>query len=122
MGTSAQEHPLRPLRIPYEAMKFEWVCSHYDVHLEGTCRVNGELMRFRTVYNGRPGQSIKCTVFPLSSMDKFCWKFHQKAFELCVGRHCTYPQAEKVWFHLKRPEWFWGAVKSLYYHFTMPID
>lgn len=102
-------------RVPYEYMHFEWVSSHYDVHLEGLCRVNGELMYFKTEKSHLcyPWRNLRCHVFPLRGIDKLAWRIRQRLFEVCVGRHWSYPYRKtktcKI-YPLGR------HIGSLYYH------
>ena len=108
-------------------MRWEWINFHYDIHLSGLCWVNNELMRFETEQSHiwYPWRNLTCHVFKLTTWEYFKWRFHQRAFELCVGTHWTYEKDKpqiKTWFKLKKPEWFWQCVMNLYYHFTLPID
>jgi hypothetical protein len=86
-----------------------WETFHYDMPITGICRHNNQLCRFETDYDTQI-----CTIYSLTTWEKFKWLCHKKCFEICVGYHCTYPK--KVWFHYRKPKWFWKRVCSMYYY------
>lgn len=99
---------------PYEAVKFIWVSNHYDLHLSGICNDNGELRRFETNYD-----TGEVSLFALTMREKVKWKMRQLAFELCVGKHCTYPDRKNgARFYYRRPKWFWKLIFRAYYAST----
>lgn len=113
--TASAPHMPRPdWRVPYEHMDFVWVSQHYDVHLEGLCRMGGTLCRFETPWPAR--SRIRCHVFRLTWRARWQWRCRQWLFERCVGQHWSYPQRRRgVRFYSKRPRWLWQALFRAYY-------
>jgi len=113
------EHPklLKPdLRIPYDHMRWEWISSHWDIHLAGLCWVGKELMRFTTECSPFK-KNLKCHVFRLSPEEHLDWRIQQRLFEWCVGYHWSY-RGNRVRGKSgqRRPVWFWWYfVTKLYY-------
>jgi len=110
------------IQLPYDKVDFIWVKSHYDVHLEGLCRVNNKIHRFKIASEFGYDEDLDDYVLPimnvykLSKVDKIKWLFRKWLFEVCVGKHFTYPDRKNgVRFYTKSPKWFWNKVFRLYY-------
>jgi hypothetical protein len=89
------------------------VQEHYDVHLEGLCRVKGKLCRFATLNAFDEGEPPLCAVYPLTVRERLWWLWRKKRFEVCVGYHWTYPRTRS--FHIRRPRWLFQALFNLHY-------
>lgn len=97
--------------IPYDKMEWVWISNHYDIHLDGLCRFNGELARFET-WNA--DENPVCKIFQLTISEKARWLFRKWAFELCIGRHWTYPdRVDGASFHMEG--WFGKSMFNIYY-------
>jgi hypothetical protein len=100
--------------IPYDELTFVWVRSHYDVHLEGLCRLKGKLCRFATLNAFDDGEPpLVCAVYPLTMRERLWWLWRKKRFEVCVGYHWTYPRTKG--FYIRRPRWLFQALFNLHY-------
>ena len=89
-----------------------YVTSFYDVPLEGTCRVEGEYMRFEL----KDENSMDYYCYRMSSPEKIKAKISQKLFEICVGYHCTYNGNKRMsHFHYRRPKWLYKILFDLYF-------
>lgn len=97
-----------------DEVDFIWYWSHYDVHLEGLCKYDGNLCRFehvRFVWEEDEDGDLEIVdnlydIFSLTLKDKIKLKLRQWKFELCVGKHCSYPHRENgVRYKSKRPIW-----------------
>lgn len=105
--------------IPYNDTAFVWVNSHYDIHLEGLCTYSGMLCRFvahdNTDYQRMAAAcpycssdddenwdactcdsyvDVVCDIYQLTPIEKLKWIYRKTLFELCVGRHWSYPDHE----------------------------
>lgn len=86
-----------------------WVANHWDIHLTGLMMHDGRLARFETDEETR-----MVNVFHLSLLERLQWLVRKRLFEVCVGRHWTYPgRANGVRF--RRGGWFKRALFRLYY-------
>lgn len=110
------------VQLPYDRVDFVWVKSHYDIHLEGLCKYNGELHRFKVGSDFGYDEGVEDYILPimniykLNRIEKFKWLCRKKLFEICVGKHFTYPYRKNgVRFYTKSPKWFWSKVFKLYY-------
>ena len=111
------------MKITYNDADFVWISHHWDVHLEGLCRVNNELMHFKTIeeniYDEKKDEysydQIKVDIFKLGFTEKLRWILKWRLFELCVGTHWTYPQKNSGRYTLRKPLWFWNIILSIYY-------
>ena len=116
---------LKPdFRIDYDHMRWEWISSHWDIHLKGLCWVNGELCRFTMQPWCYPFRHMpKCHVFRLSAGDRLRWRLRQRLFEWCVGYHWSYRggKTRPAGMVHRNPWWFWGPLQSLYYWFQRPF-
>lgn len=102
-------------KIPYDQMDFVWITDHYDIHLSGLCRVDGELMLFKIV-DVSDNEMPSYVVYPLTRLQKVKWLWKKWLFEVCIGEHWSYPQRKKgIHFYIKSPTWFWSTVFALYY-------
>ena len=96
---------------PYDEMDWVWISDHYDIHLDGLCRHDGELSRFKTDFD-----SEICTIYTLTNWEKIKWLWRKRMFEVCIGYHWTYPHRKQgVRFNYKKPRWFWDIIFKLYY-------
>lgn len=103
-------------RIPYRHVNFLWVSNHYDVHLEGLCLVRGKIMRFEMPRDRFREEMPRLHVFKLGFLEKLHWLAKKKAFEICVGKHWTYPDRKHgVHFHIRKPEWLSRLLLNVYY-------
>jgi hypothetical protein len=99
----------------YKEMNFVWVSSHWDIHLKGLCIEEGKLQRFKTDYD-----TELCTIYPLTTKEKFIWLFKKKMFEWCVGYHWTYPHRKTGnLYHRRKPVWIHKGLVWLYYTITL---
>ena len=100
--------------IGYDSADWLWVSNHHDVHLTGLLLFDGQLCRFETDY-----ESELVSVYALDLKQKAGWIFRKKLFELCVGRHLSYPArlqgAEFCW---RYPRWLHKQLFELYYKVT----
>ena len=108
------------LRIKYEHINFVWVSDHYDIHLSGLCRMNGQLMRFEIPKNskwcGGPWHIPRFHIYKLNPIEKLCLLLKKRLFEICIGKHWTYPDRKQgVRSKIRKPLWFWRLVFKLYY-------
>ena len=96
-------------------MEMVWVSLYWDGPREGLCRVGGELLRFATCprYVGRKPW---LWLFRLSWHERLRWLAMKALFELCVGRHWTYPdRANGAVYRERRPKWLHRLAFSCYY-------
>jgi hypothetical protein len=97
--------------VDYSSVDFVWISDHYDIHLAGLCKDNGELKRFETDF-----ETTDVYLFPLTLKEKIRWKARQKLFELCVGKHWTYPNRRTgLDVVLQYPRWLSEFLFRLYY-------
>lgn len=106
--------------IPYDKVDFVWIKNHYDIHLKGLCRYNGELCEFETDYPDTPEEWNNPKVFikNLTWYEKLRWLINKKLFEWCVGYHWSYPQRldkSKRYFKMRRPKWLFKILFDTYY-------
>ncbi len=99
--------------LSYTDVDFVWVSNHYDIHLNGICRLNGEICRFDTDYD-----TMVVSVFNLSLLEKIKWLSRKKLFELCVGKHWTYPQRGDGVYYKSKTSWFLQFIEKIYYKFN----
>lgn len=101
--------------IPYEQMNFVWETDRYDFPLSGLCRLNNKLCRFKILNWEKETPDYK--VYNLSFPEKLYWLWKKKVFEICIGRHCTYPDKEDgIHFYYKKPKWIWKIIFNIYFH------
>lgn len=101
--------------VDYKDMDFVFVTNHYDIHIEGLCRINNKLWSFK-LYDMNDAASSVYAVTPLNCVDTLKAVIAKKAFEICVGYHWTYPnRTNGEEFYMKSPKWFWNMVFHLYY-------
>jgi hypothetical protein len=107
-----------------DQVSFVWVSSHWDVHLEGVCRHEGQLCRFEcenpTRYDDDGGPSRpRYSIYSLSTKEKLRWLYRKKKFEICVGYHWTYPYcAQGRLFYLRKPRWLFALL--WWWHYGKP--
>lgn len=96
--------------------------GYYDGPLSGLCRFNGELCEFELhaeEYIGDEDEFERVRMFdikPLGGFKKCRRIFGKWLFEICVGRHCSYPNRSRgEFFYWKYPRWFWEIVFNVYY-------
>lgn len=86
----------KPPPVP-EVQDFKWVyvIDHWDIHLKGMCKVNGELLFFRLESDQYPaGPSVYGIYrFPPEEMAYFLQR--KSEFEEQVGMHFTYDEGGK---------------------------
>jgi hypothetical protein len=98
--------------IDYDDVAFFWICDHRDIHLGGLCFFQGELCMFETQLPTSPSnknEPLSCEIYSLNRLEKFRWLTRKWKFEICVGKHWTYPhRAGGVHF-------VGGSLSRLYY-------
>lgn len=100
----------------YRDMDFTWISSHYDVHLRGLCKSDGKLCWFDTDKGVLDVDEGTCAIFKLSWYEKILYRFKQKMFELCVGKHWTYPcRKDGTIFYYKKPVILHKILMAIYY-------
>jgi hypothetical protein len=98
--------------VPYEAMQWVWISDHWDCHMSGLCCHNRRLRWFEAEYDddGEYRDNTKYSIYSLSLLEKLRRLWHKKKFEICVGRHWTYPDRNNgVMFQRKKIKWL-GAI------------
>lgn len=107
--------------IPYKEVKFKWVSTHYDVHLNGTCIYNGELCEFENKYPDYNEEidefeEMQVKIYQLDLLNKLKWIKSQLVFEKCVGYHWSYDNNKRgKSFHYRNPEWFYKLLFNWFY-------
>ena len=100
----------------HEALEWEFVADHYDVHLKGLVRCDGRWCEAELVSDPWEfDQPLIYLVTPLSWRGWMRWKVRQWGFELCVGTHWSGSKRPRKRYRLRRPRWFWKRVFQLYY-------
>lgn len=107
--------------LDYEDMDFVYITNHYDVHLEGLCRYNGELHKFKispalSDKEFYEDEIVRYDVSSLTILEKIKAIYKKKMFEWCVGYHWSYPRKPGTTFKIKRPKWFWNRVFNVYFY------
>lgn len=103
---------LKTAEVPYDQVEWVWISNHYDIHLDGLCRFEGELSRFETWESD--SDNPVCRIFRLSALQKVSWLLQKKLFEICIGRHWTYPDRKQgARFHMGG--WSGKALFTAYY-------
>jgi hypothetical protein len=105
------------IRVPYKDVEWVWIADHYDIHLGGLARHKGELMRFETpgfYWSTRRRLSPVVRLYRLSWAEKAVWLRRKRTFEVCVGRHWTYPD-RRLGHRSRKPRWLREALSWLYY-------
>lgn len=98
--------------VPYAEMQWVWVTDYYDVPLRGLCRYHGRRCRFEVA--DEDGETYR--VISLTRLERCRWMARKWLFELCVGRHWSYPaRVQGVRFQWRRPQWLWRYVLRAYY-------
>lgn len=80
--------------------------------------MNGNLMRFELPKGSKLAywRLPHMHVYNLNLIEKMRWLFKKRLFEICIGKHWTYPDRKQgVCFKIKKPRWFWKIVFKLYY-------
>jgi hypothetical protein len=101
--------------LPYDKVDFRWISSHYDVHLKGSCMINGSLHEFE---NDHPedDKEMMVRIYKLDLISKLKWYWMQWCFEKCVGYHWTYPQRKQGQrFYYRKPKWLYVRIFNWYY-------
>lgn len=107
--------------LPYDAVDFRWISNHYDVHLNGTCMLDGELCEFEgelPAYNDERDEweEMIVRVYRIDRMSRIRWRLRQWLFEQCVGYHCTYPHRRQGHpLYYRRPVWLYKKLHKMYY-------
>jgi hypothetical protein len=76
-------------KMRYEDVKFRFITNHYDVHLSGTCSYNGRIARFKNL--DPYADKMWCQITELNFVERTKERLRQLWFEICVGKHWTYP-------------------------------
>lgn len=97
--------------VKREELQFVWISHFWDVPLDGLCRVDGKLMRFREAFADGTYQ-----VLDLKPHQKARWLLRKWLFECCVGEHWSYPQrVNGARFYWRKPVWLHKALFWAYY-------
>ena len=78
--------------IPYDEVDFNFISSHYDVHLNGTCIHKGDLCEFYThrEYDDDADEFIDIvSIYKLSFIEKLRWELKQYMFSTVPGLEFT---------------------------------
>ena len=84
-------------KVEYKNMNFVWVSKHYDFHLEGLCKFNNKLCKFKLSDNWDNidlNTVIFYNIYYLDLLEKLEWLIRKKLFEICIGKHWTYPRED----------------------------
>lgn len=102
--------------VQYKKVDFRFVCSHWDIHLTGTCTHKGKLCFFK-VYNKYPTKKYYAAIFSLNLAERIKWVVKQWIFEQMVGYHWSYKDGVKVWnrSYIRNPRWLYLILFKLYY-------
>lgn len=101
--------------LPYDKIDFRWISSHYDVHLNGSCMLDGILHEFKNDYPD-DDEEMMVRIYKLDLISKIKWYCRQWIFEKCVGYHWTYSNVNRVrGFYYRNPKWFYVCLYNLYY-------
>ena len=108
----------RIVTLPYDEVDFVWVSNHYDVHLEGLCKMGNTLFWFKT--NNYPNhfafdENLKCDIYMLSFLEEMKLRLRKFFFEQMVGYHWSFPKRKNSHFHYRKPEWLYKRLFKLYY-------
>ena len=104
--------------LPYNEVDFVWISSHYDVHINGLCKMGNTLFWFQTKnYDGYFDEDtpLECDVYMLSFWEEVKLRMRKFFFEQMVGYHWSYPQKKNSHFHYRKPEWLYKRLFKLYY-------
>jgi hypothetical protein len=103
--------------ISYDDLKHMrlFVTNHWDVNLDGLCRVDGELCRFATVLDGEG--DVECVhIYRMTRMEKLRGLLRKRLFEVCVGRHWTFPDRDRgAHYRVRKPKWLHHTLVWLFY-------
>lgn len=101
--------------LPYNEVNFRWISNHYDVHLNGTCMINGSLHEFENDYP-EEDEHMLVRIYELDLISKLKWYWKQWKFEKCVGYHWTYNvKKERKNFYYRKPKWLYVRIFNWYY-------
>ena len=104
------------VHVPYSEAEWVWVSNHYDIHLDGLCRYQGELCRFETWDADEDNPQVR--IFRMTALEKLSWLLRKRMFELCIGHHWTYQQKKtRTHFYYRWPRWFYKGLFWAYYGF-----
>lgn len=95
-------------RVAPANMDFVWHSDYYDGPINGIARHKGRLHWFE-----RDFDTSDFVLTPLVGMTKLKTVLRWRWFEVCVGKHCSYPEG-KV-FTSRKGQWFWRELANLYY-------
>jgi hypothetical protein len=105
--------------IPYDEVDFNFISSHYDIHLHGTCIYKSDLCVFYThrEYDDDMDDFIDTvSIYKLTFIEKLRWELKQYMFELCVGPHWSYINGKpKGKYGTREPKWLYELLFKMYY-------
>ena len=58
--------------VPYNQVKFKWISDHYDIHLKGSCMLNGKLHEFENDYP-KEGEEMRVRIYRLNFITRLKW-------------------------------------------------
>ena len=84
---SMEKEPIKT--IQYDRVKFKYVSSHYDIHLNGTCIYEGSLCEFKCELPGYDEEKDEweeayAKIYKLDYKEKLKWLWRQWLFEKCI--------------------------------------
>jgi hypothetical protein len=108
--------------LPYDEVDFRFISNHYDVHLNGTCMLDGKICEFENEYPEYDDEKddfkeMFVKIYKLDFINKLKWRWQQWKFEKCIGYHWTYPyrkNGERP-FRYRNPKWFYVWLFNRYY-------
>jgi len=99
--------------ISYKDINFVWISNHYDIHINGLCKMGNSLFWFQTI--NPEEDELKCDIYMLSFWEEIKLRTRKFLFEQMVGYHWTYPHRKNSYFHYRKPEWLYKRLFKLYY-------
>jgi hypothetical protein len=100
--------PHNTIRVSPDTIEYVWHSGYYDGPITGLARFNDDIYWFEYDYQAR-----NYALSPLRGLKKLRILARWKWFEICVGKHCSYPEGPA--FTARRGQWFWRELANLYY-------
>jgi len=95
-------------QVDEDAFEMIWHSHYHDGPLTGLAHMHDRLCWFS--YDHKTG---KYDITPPRGFKKLKAIARKQWFEICVGKHCSYPPG-KV-FSSRKGQWFWRELANLYY-------
>ena len=101
--------------LPYSEVNFRWVSDHYDIHLKGSCMLNGILHEFENDYPDDDEEMV-VRIYRIDLKSKLEWYWKQWKFEKCVGYHWSNSNNKRGQsFYYRKPKWLYEQILNWYY-------